>query len=339
MRSRIEQASRGPTVQPTLTARIDERAVAILDEITSLTYTDGASSTDDVPVHVRAASALRRVGNRLVIVQDDVNVLALRDEDGEVRPMLLPVGPGRRRVFDDSARNKQGKMDLEACVALSDARLVAFGSGSSSARETLVVWRPGEPPRTLRAPLLYSGLRAEVAFSGSELNIEGAVIKDQQLLLFQRGNGARRGDCVPINAIGALSLVEFCAWLDEGASVPRLKTVTRVDLGEIDGVKLGFTDATATPGGQIAILACAEDSPDAIRDGPVLGCRIGMLEQRDLRMIDIVDALGNRITFKLEGIEWRPGSELDFDVVADMDRPAEPARLGRLRIREARCPL
>lgn len=326
---------RKANVQPTLIAKLDDRAVAILDELTPLRYSAAPSASEDVPAHVRSASALRRARGRLVIVQDDVNVLAVRDEDGEICAVLLPLGPGGRRTFDDGGSNKQDKMDLEACATLPDGRLVAFGSGSSPARETLVEWRAGQPPRRIPAPALYEALRNETAFSGSELNVEGAVVQGQRLLLFQRGNGAATNEFTPVNAIGTLSLREFYAWLgDDGAEVPRLKTVTPVGLGAIDGVGLGFTDASVTANGRIAVLACAEDSRGAVCDGPVLGCRVGVLDGRELRMVDIVDVLGAPVTLKLEGIESRPGRELEFDVVADVDRPLVPARLARLRIRE-----
>jgi hypothetical protein len=51
-------------------------------------------------------------------------------------------------------------------------------------------------------------------------------------------------------------------------------------------------------------------------------------------MINIINENGMPTTLKLEGIESRPGTDLAFDVVADMDRPLEPACAGRLRICE-----
>jgi hypothetical protein len=74
------------------------RLIAILDEVTALDYVGGGSRSDDVPSHVRAASAIRRFGSRLAIVQDDVNVLALRDEYGALHPLAdmdRPAEPAR----------------------------------------------------------------------------------------------------------------------------------------------------------------------------------------------------------------------------------------------------
>jgi hypothetical protein len=318
-----------------IVARIDAGLHASIDDLRPLTYADGGSAADDRPGHVRAASAVRRVGSRLVIVQDDVNALAFHDEaSDETQALLLPRGPGGRRVFDDVIGNKKGKLDLEACAALPGGRLVAFGSGSSPMRETLVVLGEAVEPRVHDARALYGMLRAHAGFAGSELNVEGAVVAGGVLVLFQRGNGAARGGLEPVNAIGTLDLAAFLRFLDEAGPTPELLSVARVELGEIEGAKLGFTDATLTADGRIAVLACAEASPDAVRDGPVLGCQVGLLDHAELRMTDVLDAHGRRTTLKLEGLEQRPDSPLSFDVVADTDRPEAPALLGHLHLHE-----
>jgi hypothetical protein len=80
-----------------------------------LFYDHGAHPVEDLPAHVRAASSIRRQGQRLVIAQDDVNALATLDlATGVTQPILLPSGPNGMRVFDDVRGNKKFKMDLEA---------------------------------------------------------------------------------------------------------------------------------------------------------------------------------------------------------------------------------
>ena len=116
---------------------------AVLHAERALLYTAGVDARDGVPAHVRAASAIRRRGSRLIVVQDDVNALAVLDAAGGVVPLLLPTGSGGQRLFEDRKGNKHLKMDLEACVVLPDGRLVAFGSGSSPQREQLVIVGPG----------------------------------------------------------------------------------------------------------------------------------------------------------------------------------------------------
>ncbi|HEX6999537.1 MAG TPA: hypothetical protein VF322_15465 [Gammaproteobacteria bacterium] len=321
------------TVLAPIEAVCDDRLRAVVDRLVPLRYTAGAPAGEDLAGHVRSASAIRRLGTRLVVVQDDTNALAVLDADGGIRPLLLPRGPDGRRRFDDTRGNKHLKLDLEACAALPDGRLVAFGSGASAARETLVVVEPDEAVRLVHAPGLYRNLRAETAFAGTELNVEGAVVRGAALLLFQRATGAaERGHVV--NAVGTLPLGPFLDWLERGGEAPAPSSVTPVELGRIDGVRLGFTDAALLPDGRIAVLACAERSADALSDGPVVGCRCGLLAGAELRTTDVLDTEGRPTWLKLEGIE--PGLKRgELHVVADPDRPEDPSRLGRLRLQEA----
>jgi hypothetical protein len=86
----------------------------------------------------------------------------------------------------------------------------------------------------------------------------------------------------------------------------------------------------------VAIVACAEDSENAIDDGPIAGCRFGWLESDGLRMTDVVGTDGRPASEKIEGLEPHLGSSSSFDVVTDLDRPQEPATLGRLQVRDGR---
>jgi hypothetical protein len=80
-----------------------------------------------LPAHVRAASAIRRQGSRLVVVQDDVNAFAALDvRTGIVQPILLPAGLDGSRVYDDRRGNKAAKLDLEASVVVPHHSLRGF---------------------------------------------------------------------------------------------------------------------------------------------------------------------------------------------------------------------
>jgi hypothetical protein len=285
---------------------------------------------EGLPAHVRAASALRRLGERLVVVQDDVNALAVRGADGAYRPVLLPPHPSGQRVFDDSLGNKHFKLDLEASAVLPDGRLVAFGSGSLPARERVVLWGGRDPPVVVDAPDWYRRLRAAVTETGVRLNIEGALVSGAHLKLFQRGNDVRADGRARGNAIADIELETFVRWLDGDAAPPRVVGVTTVELGAVSGVPFTFTDAALLDDERIVVLACAEDTPSAITDGEVLGCRVGILDSEGLTTVDVYDSGRERTRLKLEGIEPRPPSRTEFDVAVDVDRPAAPAQLGRL---------
>lgn len=187
-----------------LRAELIDPAIARLGPARPLCFDRGHRALG-LPPYVRAGSALRRWGQRLVVVQDDVHALAVLDGlVGDVRALALPPGTDGKRVFSELAGNKALKMDLEASVVLPDGRLIALGSGSSPARERVVAVAPDEQVTAIDGTDLYAGLRRYVEFSGSELNVEGAVALGDELLLFQRGNGAAAAGRVPVNAIGCV---------------------------------------------------------------------------------------------------------------------------------------
>jgi hypothetical protein len=308
-----------------IAAQFDASGFAVLDELVPLRY---ERPPPGLPPHVRAASALRLFANRLVIVQDDVNALAVRGDDDGVRAVLLPPSASGERVFDDTLRNKADKLDLEACVTLPNGRFVAFGSGSTPKREKLVVWAMDAPPIVIAATGFYRDVRAAVTRGEARLNLEGAVVRDARIELFHRGNDVRGSSA---NAIVELSCDAFERWVAGGPRSPRVGRVTTVELGDELGVPYGFTDAVAIDEQHVVVLVCAEDSACAISDGAVLGCRVGMLVDDTLTLVDVHDARGARSLLKLEGIERRAGSSTQFDVAVDVDRPSVPAMLGRLR--------
>ena len=321
----------------TLAARLSTSLSATLGAPRPLRYDRDAGPASALPAHVRAASAIRRQGTRLVILQDDVSALVLLDPvTGSTRPVLLPAGEGGARVFDDGLGNKKFKLDLEASVVLPDGRLLALGSGSSKRREQIATLAAdeGASSQLSSGAELYASLRAHAQARDAPLNIEGAVIQGDWLRLLQRGNGKHRR--APWNAILDLALAKFIGWLDGRNELPPVRRILELDLGAIDGVSFCFTDAAVAADGRLAFLACAEDTADVVADGPVLGCRFGWLAAGDQGavMTAVVDAGGQPTGLKLEGIESRSNDAAVFDVVADMDRADEPAQIAELVVRD-----
>jgi hypothetical protein len=268
-----------------------------------------------------------------VAIQDDVNAWALLSPDGRVEPLLLPRGEGGRRQFGGVTHNKQFKLDLEAATCLPDGRLLAFGSGGLPARECLVLWRPGEEPRLLPAPALYAALRACQPFAGSELNIEGALVLGTRLRLFQRGNGARRGTLEPTNGTVDLEVSALLDWIAGAAALPALLDPRRYDLGQVQGVTRGFTDAALHQSGRVCFLAVAEHSADSIADGPCLGSWLGWFEGQQIHLAPICESSGLVTPLKLEGLEFDANGRFAW-VVADPDDGAAPGQLLQLSLPE-----
>jgi hypothetical protein len=307
----------------------------------SLIYRDGADAAVDRPAYVRAASSAAWLGDRLAVVQDDANFVALLTPDsGAVDAIVLPAGPGGKRQFDVPRGTKHQKLDLEACfsrVRGDGFELVALGSGSEPARERILLLRlsPSHEVTSLQllpAGELYAGLRGAAHFSGSELNLEGALIRDERLLLFQRGNGARTAERPAINAIGQLELAAFDAYLAAQAQAPRLLDSEVYDLGDIDGVPYTFTDATLASSGEIWFLAAAEASTSSVDDGAILGTSIGVITT-DERVLTtpLRDAAGNPSRAKAEGIAIDRTSSERLWLVVDRDDPFAPSELLEVR--------
>jgi hypothetical protein len=281
--------------------------------------------------HPRAGSGLATLdahwGGGLVLAQDDVSGLARVDPlTGDAFGLPLPAIGGLRR-FDPGHGAKKDKPDLESVVALESAEgpvIWAFGSGSTPRRERLAVVRAEAPMEGHFVTLngLYDALRHAIGDdSGGEvrtLNIEGACVAGGSLILFQRGNGAEGRGPASIR----LSLAAFEAHL-KGGRVPSIDAVDYHDLGHIDGVAWGFTDADlmADGSGRVAWIGSAEATANTFDDGKVLGSVFGILEGPSAR---IVEADGRLFTGKAEGLAMKPHGAW---LVVDPDDPDAPAEI------------
>lgn len=269
----------------------------------ALVYTDPADAALDRPPHVRAASAIAAHGGALYVVQDDAGFIA-RVAGDAVTAIPLPRGPGGRRRFEAALGNKLDKLDLESCIVDGD-ELWAFGSGTIPIREHVVRVRlDGGGVQVVHEPVLYANLRAAV---GGAINIEGVARVGDELWCCHRGN---------TSAADAPAIVRVDrAWTVRG--------VARVDLGRIDGVAIGFTDACAIAGG-IAFIAAAEASEDAIADGAVLARVFGVLDASGVRTVPLpVDG-------KPEGLALRDLHHAWITV--DPDDPEVPTTLYEVAI-------
>lgn len=325
------------TTVPLIVAKADAGLAVRVVACRPLIYAAGPDQALDRPGYARAASSIVRVGARLAAIQDDANFIALIDPTAwEVAPVTLPAGHGGKRLFDDTRGTKQHKLDLEACVEIATPdgpRLIAFGSGSTLARERVVIVdgvasaTPGI--RVVDAGALYARLRALTDFAGSELNLEGAAVVGRSLRLFQRGNGAPAGNLQPSDATCDLDLAALRAYLDDPESFqpPAPERIVRYSLGEVQGCRLTFTDATSGPG-CLLYSAAAEDSPDAVRDGPVAGSAIGILPAAGPpRYAVLHDAKGLIFDGKVEGLTLDRDSPTRVFLVVDRDNPEEPSEL------------
>lgn len=318
-------------------ARLDPALAATIVSRRPLRYRTSAHPSLDRPPHVRAGSSLTWVGHRLGLVQDDANFVALVDpRSGLSRSITLPAGEEGKRHFDDIRGNKRFKLDLEACCTIegpSGTLLLALGSGSKKRRRRVVTVESvaARHPRVslIDAERLYLSLEAVGDFAGSDMNIEGALPLGRALRLFSRGNGAAKDGRTPLNSTCDLSLAALFSFLaaPAEASVPKPSAITRYELGELDGLPLGFTDA-AMLGTTLLYTGAAEASKDASEDGRVAGSVIGMIPAKgDLRYAPLTDDAGRPTRDKVEGIVALPGASDRVLVVVDADDPARASEL------------
>jgi len=311
----------------------DPGLAAIVRSQIPLVYADGADTGTDRPAHVRAASGLARINGQIALIQDDASFIALIDvETGRARALPLPADDGVRQ-FHDTRGNKHDKLDLEACVVVDDT-LLAFGSGSLPKREVVVGLRLDEGPdvRVVQASALYGALRAETRFAGSQMNIEAAVVIGDQLRLFSRGNGRASETQRAVNASCDVELRQLLAHLEAPDHLPA-PTPTNVivyELGTLEGVPLGITDAT-TLQTTVIYAAAAESSPNAIDDGAAVGSAIGVLDgSNEPRWAPVTLPSGALFAGKVEGI-LMAGDRLI--AVIDMDDPEMPSELCTIELR------
>jgi hypothetical protein len=325
-----------------LTAVLDPALSASVITRAPLLYDEGASAELDRPAHVRSGSGLAWVPGGLAVVQDDANFIAIHDpRSGRTGAITLPAGEAGLRQFDDIRGNKRYKLDLESCLTLEGRDgtiLLALGSGSTSRREHVVMvdrWEDHAPRvRLVSAPDLYQALRNEASFAGSRLNIEGAVRVDNSVRIFSRGNSAPRRGTPSVNATCDLDLDTLLAYLRAPMKVapPTPALPVHYQLGTIDGVRLGFTDALAW-GDAMLYTATAEVSADATQDGPVSGSAIGVIDPGGtVRWAPLTDTRGELLVAKVEGLAHVPGAPAGLYIVLDNDDPAAASELCRVEL-------
>ena len=281
--------------------------------------------------YVSAASGLVRTGDHMYVAADDERELAVFPAAGDAPGRLVRFLPGELPADPDE--RKRAKPDIEALALLPPTpaapggALLALESGSKKNRRGGVLWRldgagalEGEPHR-LDLSSLYGILAGEIP----DLNIEGATVSGERLLLFQRGNGA-----AGVNAVIVLDLGAAVESIRDGTIAPAaVAEVRRHDLGDAGGVRLCFSDATGLADGRVLFTAVAESGDDTYLDGSCAGAAVGILDAGGevgwLRPLDP--------PAKVEGIEaHHTGDEIELLMVADPDDPAAAAPLLAARV-------
>lgn len=277
--------------------------------------------------YLSAASGLVQIGDWLYVVADDENHLGIFLRDGIGHGELIELFPGDLPL--EYEERKEAKPDLEVLTFIPPSKkypqgaLLALGSGSKETRCLGVIIALNEQGELADAELiqldgLYQLLKQEIG----KINIEGAVIVDDDIILFQRGNKKNK-----LNATLRIPLKHFYQSVFGDDKKPKHKlelTITPYELGDIGGVPLCFTDATTLPDGSIIFTAAAENTSDAYLDGQCMGSIIGVITNSgNLHSTIAVDKL-----IKAEGVEAQLINNcIHLLLVTDADDASAPAQL------------
>jgi hypothetical protein len=275
-------------------------------------------------VFLSAASGLVRLKDKFYIVADNNLGLGILDaKSGEA--YLEPILPGTLPT-DEKALKRQ-KPDFEALFAITDPRLIsigliAFPSGSSSQRYTGIY-----------IPILEDGavnvlgvIRFDLAPIFNQiiavhghLNIEGAQLVGDKLILFHRGNSL--SDTNRIFEYKNSDFIDIIHGTPSGTGILPLRTQA-FDLGTFEGVKLTITDASIFES-RIFFIAAAEDTTNPIEDGEVRGTVLG-----EISASGNANILGSIAREKAEGLYLRRlPSYVEVSMVTDNDDPNRNSEL------------
>ncbi|HSC67802.1 MAG TPA: hypothetical protein VLC79_08940 [Cellvibrio sp.] len=275
--------------------------------------------------HLSAASGLVQVGDFLYVIADDENHLAVFSRQPDFKGKLIELFPGDLPLSLEE--RKAAKADLEVLTQIPASKrhpygaLLALGSGSKETRRKGAIIALDEKNELANVELIdLEELYDEVKNKIGKLNIEGAVIIEKDIILFQRGNKKNK-----LNASIRIPLKDFyLSVLDTDKKSKPDIDVTPYELGEIAGVPLCFTDATALPNGAIVFTAAAENTDDAYLDGMCMGSIIGLIDAAgNLHSTHALDK-----TVKAEGIEATlSNGKIHLLLVTDADDATAPAQL------------
>lgn len=300
-----------------------------VDRVEQLRFDDGSP--------VRAASAVARLGDGLLVAQDDTTYAAWVRGRTVSRLRLFPSVEGLD-TFEERAGTKHLKPDLEAaCPVTVDGApgVLLLGSGSSPARMRWALVQPsGDTAEVTAAGMapLYVAVAEALAVDAEVLNMEGACVVGGRLRWFHRG--------LPSAGLlsGSVDLV-----LDEALAAVRgdlapasvaVADPRSYDLGAVDGVGLAVTDAIALRDGTLLLSAAAEDTPNPRDDGPVVGSALVRVDGHDVLEVAALPTVAGQVA-KVEGLALLDADRDDLGLLAvvDVDDPDAPSLALHLSVR------
>ena len=152
-----------------------------------------------------------------------------------------------------------------------------------------------------------------------EINIEGAMVIGDELVLLNRGVTGRSD-----NAATRYPLRNLLDAIEAKRSNVAPTSIRRYGREAIDGAGLGFTDGTALLDGSWVFSAVAENRDDSFADGPCNGSAVGVVTARG----DLLTIHRLAKPAKIEGIDVRVDANgMTLCIVTGSDDPAQSSSL------------
>ncbi len=280
---------------------------------------------DDGTPFLSAGSGLARIKKWMYIAADDELSVGVFPVDSMDAGKLYTLFDGI--LSTNYKLRKREKPDIEAILLMPDDTgllLIPSGSRNNRVRGSLVVAGPNGEIGKVHAvdfSQLFNALSSHI----NGLNIEGATIFRDVVLLFQRGNNTN-GE----NAIITLDYKKFAASLfaERKVDASCLVCVTRCSLRHIENVPLSFTDACTLDDKHIVFVATAEDTDNPYDDGVALGSVVGILDYN----FQVIHQHTLDFPDKVEGVwiaqkSMLPNWDGEVLLVSDADDRRIPAKL------------
>lgn len=268
-----------------------------------------------------SASAINfREGHLYIIGDDATHILVLDRQYSQVKKIILTKYAGKQIP-------KNEKMDLEAAFMLaygSKASILTFGSGSKKLRRKYLSLEVGEIHDSTEVEIFENNtfIQKIKSIGIAEVNIEGATLMDDSLILSNRGNRSH-----PENFLIRSSLAQL------RSQDNRYPTLVKFSAGPlVKNSNSGISDISYLPSLDcLVIILSTEDTDNALDDGAIGESYVGVinnfklaLETGSVCLSDVIKLSDVDIQFlkeKIEGIciEFIEGSTMTVHLVSDND--------------------
>lgn len=243
---------------------------------------------------IGSASGIVSYDDSLFIISDNSSYLyEYQQKDSRLNKIALIENPSENTP-------KKEKLDLEA-ITLKGKKLHLVGSGSTEQRNKSISYHlESKKVKIKDISILYNNIKEKLKISSDELNIEGVLFLEKDLLLFQRGNGAASKNGIIKVGEDNQDVIFF-----------------PIQLPKVKNVEFTFTDAILVKD-KIYFLAAAEDTNSTYNDGEVLGSIIGVIDSKSFKLEKTIQISDKH---KFEGLALYKSSkkEIEFLLCEDND--------------------